>query len=112
MSKKEQINGLLEEKFKVIQLVDLKQSKMDGRNCIRTRKCKMIRINEDTFKIIITQGLNRQIRKMCGVLGYKVVKLERIRIMNITSFGIDYGKWRKLNKDEVMELKKELDILN
>jgi 23S rRNA pseudouridine2604 synthase len=111
MSKEENINDLREEKVKVVQLADLKQSKINGKNSIKTRKCKIIRINEDTFKIILTQGLNRQIRKMCGALGYKVVSLERIRIMNITSSEIDNGKWRNLKEEEAMELKKELNIL-
>lgn len=105
-------NPLKEESEKpmVVQLADLKQNKINGKNSIKTRKCKIFRINEDTFKIILTQGLNRQIRKMCGALGYKVVKLERIRIMNITSSEIANGKWRELNEEEVMELKKELNI--
>ena len=100
------------EKPMVVQLADLKQNKINGKNSIKTRKCKMFRINEDTFKIILTQGLNRQIRKMCGALGYKVVRLERVRIMNITSSEIANGKWRELNEKEVMELKKELNILS
>ncbi|WP_160687930.1 pseudouridine synthase [Clostridium sp. C2-6-12] len=111
VSKEGHINDLLDEKLKVVQLADLRQNKIEGKNSIRTRKCKIFRVNEDTFRIILTQGLNRQIRKMCGALGYKVVRLERIRIMNITSSKIDNGKWRKLNEEEVMELKKELSIL-
>ena len=51
-------------------------------------------LNENTFKIILTQGLNRQIRKMCKTLGYEVIKLKRIRILNISLDDIDYGKWR------------------
>jgi 23S rRNA pseudouridine2604 synthase len=110
-SKEGHINDLPEEKLKVIQLADLKENKINGKNNIKTRKCKIFRINEDTFNIILTQGLNRQIRKMCGALGYKVVSLERIRIMNITSSEINNGKWRELNEEEVMELKKGLNIL-
>lgn len=106
-------NDLLEEEIdnsKVIQLSDLKEKKNCGSNVVKTRKCKILRINEDTFKIILTQGLNRQIRKMCGALGYKVVKLDRIRIMNITNSALELGKWRELSKEEVMELKKKLNI--
>lgn len=107
-------NPLKEESEKpmVVQLADLKQNKMSGKNSIKTRKCKIFRINEDTFKIILTQGLNRQIRKMCGALGYNVVRLERVRIMNITSSEIANGKLRELNEEEVMELKEELNILS
>ena len=56
------------------------------------------------FKIVLTQGLNRQIRRMCEVFGYSVEKLQRVRIMNLTLKGIPYGKWRVLSKSEVSEL--------
>lgn len=108
-------NNLLKEESEkqiVVQLADLKQNKISEKNSIKTRKCKIFRINEDTFKIILTQGLNRQIRKMCGALGYKVVRLERVRIMNTTSSDIANGKWRELNEEEVIELKEELNILS
>jgi pseudouridylate synthase len=70
-----------------------------------TRPCKVTRINNNTFNIILTQGLNRQIRRMCKTLGYNVIKLERIRIVNVLSEGIEIGRWRKLNKEEIEELK-------
>ena len=88
-----------------VKLTDLKENKINKKNTIRTRTCEVFRINENTFKIILTQGLNKQIRKMCGALGYKVIKLERIRIMNISISGIDIGKWRELYEEEVNELK-------
>lgn len=69
-----------------------------------TRPCKLERINNNTFKIILTQGLNRQIRRMCKTLGYNVIKLERIRIVNILSNGIELGKWRELTKEEIAKL--------
>lgn len=69
-----------------------------------TRPCKVSRINDDTYKIILTQGLNKQIRRMSKALGYTVVKLERIRIMNLKIEGIGYGEWRHLDKEEVEEL--------
>ncbi|WP_010236865.1 23S rRNA pseudouridine(2604) synthase RluF [Clostridium arbusti] len=72
---------------------------------IKTRTCIVTRITEDTFKIIITQGLNKQIRRMSRSFGYTVVKLKRIRIMNINIEGIDIGKWRKLTEEEIKELK-------
>lgn len=70
-----------------------------------TRPCKVTRINNNTFNIVLTQGLNRQIRRMCKVFGYNVVKLERIRIVNIFSNGINTGEYRKLTKEEVENLK-------
>lgn len=70
-----------------------------------TRPCKLTRINNNTFNIILTQGLNRQIRRMCKTFGYNVIKLERIRIVNILSEGIEIGRWRKLIKEEIEELK-------
>ena len=70
-----------------------------------TRPCKVRRINNDTFNIILTQGLNRQIRRMCKTLGYNVIKLERIRIVNILSKGIEIGDWRALTKEEIEGLK-------
>ena len=70
-----------------------------------TRPCIVSKISEDTFRIILTQGLNKQIRRMSKGFGYNVVKLERIRIMNIKLEGIEYGGWRVLSIDEVEELK-------
>ena len=87
-----------------VRLDELKEEKTNKKT-IMTRPCIVNRINEDTFRIILTQGLNRQIRKMCGSLGYKVIKLERIRIMNIKLEGIDIGKWRKLSDEEILGLK-------
>lgn len=72
---------------------------------IKTRPCFVERISEDTFRIILTQGLNKQIRRMSKALGYKVIRLERIRIMNIKIEEIDTGKWRNLTKNEIEELR-------
>ncbi len=66
-----------------------------------TQKCKVTQENKNTFRIILTQGLNRQIRRMCEALGYTVEKLKRLRIMNITLDGIAVGKWRYLTSDEM-----------
>lgn len=71
---------------------------------VKTKPCTVSRISEDAFRIILTQGLNKQIRRMSKVFGYKVIRLERIRIMNIKIEGIDIGKWRNLTKEEVMKL--------
>lgn len=69
-----------------------------------TNKCKVTKVNNKTFKIILSQGLNRQIRRMCEVFGYNVTKLQRIRIINLTVKGIAPGKWRKLTDKEVQSL--------
>lgn len=69
-----------------------------------TRKCKLERINDRTFKIIMTQGLNRQIRRMCEYFGYDVVKLERTKILNIELGKLGVGNWRDLTHAELDEL--------
>jgi 23S rRNA pseudouridine2604 synthase len=66
-----------------------------------TRKCTVEKINTNTFRIILNQGMNRQIRRMCKALGYKVLQLERVRIMNITVKGISTGTWRFLTDEEI-----------
>ena len=71
-----------------------------------TNKCKVTKVNNRTFKIILTQGYNRQIRRMCDNFGYDVQKLQRIRIMNLTLKGIPTGKWRMLKPQEVESLLK------
>lgn len=68
-----------------------------------TRKCQVSQIGPYSFSIVLTQGLNRQIRRMCEHLGYNVVKLKRIRIMNVV-LDISVGKWRYLSKEEMMEI--------
>ncbi|OXG08851.1 ribosomal large subunit pseudouridine synthase F [Flavobacterium araucananum] len=68
-----------------------------------TRKCKVEQISQFTFKIILTQGLNRQIRRMTEYLGYDVTALKRIRIINI-SLDIPVGRYRDLTEDEIKEL--------
>lgn len=74
---------------------------------VTTKKCIVKKVNNNTFKIILTQGLNRQIRRMCEVLGYEVIKLKRIRIMNLTLDNLPTGKWRLLNQKEVNSLLKK-----
>ncbi len=68
-----------------------------------TKKCYVEQIDKFTFRIILTQGLNRQIRRMCEQLGNKVVELKRYRIMNI-DLDIPIGKWRYLTKKELDEI--------
>lgn len=71
-----------------------------------TRPCKVKRMTDDTFSIILTQGLNRQIRRMCAALGYKVVRLKRVRIMNILLGDLKTGSWRHVTAEEIDTLKK------
>ena len=68
-----------------------------------TRKCHVEQLDRSRFKIILTQGLNRQIRRMCEYLDYRVVKLKRVRIMNV-SLDIPVGEWRYLTADELKEI--------
>jgi len=68
-----------------------------------TRKCEVEQIHKKEFRIVLTQGLNRQIRRMCEYLEYRVVKLKRIRIMNI-HLDVGVGKYRDLTKKELTEL--------
>ena len=65
-----------------------------------TNKCFVEQLNTNTFKIILTQGLNRQIRRMCEYLNYRVIKLKRVRIMNV-KLDVPIGKWRNLTKEEL-----------
>tara|TARA_Y100000589_G_C27096337_1_gene606111 strand:+ start:238 stop:1005 length:768 start_codon:yes stop_codon:yes gene_type:complete len=73
-----------------------------------TRKCKVDKLSDKQFRIVLTQGLNRQIRRMCEHLGYAVTKLQRVRIMNI-HLDIPVGTWRHLRKKELTDLKALLD---
>ena len=68
-----------------------------------TRPCKVKQTHKKEFRIILTQGLNRQIRRMCEYLDYRVVTLKRVRIMNV-SLDVGKGKWRHLTKKEMTEI--------
>ncbi|WP_242223075.1 pseudouridine synthase [Bacillus cereus group sp. BfR-BA-01380] len=70
----------------------------------KTNPCDIYRISDSVFRIILTQGMNRQIRRMCRAFGYTVTRLERIGIMNITIDGIETGQWRDLTEEELSEL--------
>ncbi len=74
-----------------------------------TRKCKISQEDRFKFKIILTQGLNRQIRRMCEYLGYEVVRLKRLRIMNIKLGKLPVGHWRMLSDDEIAVLNRNLE---
>ncbi len=72
-----------------------------------TRKCSVKQTGKNRFKIILTQGLNRQIRRMCEYLGYDVKKLKRIRIMNIR-LDVGIGKWRHLTPEELAGINEQV----
>lgn len=69
-----------------------------------TKKCKVKQTGPQQFTIVLTQGLNRQIRRMCEYLGYEVVTLKRTRIMNVTLKGLKVGQWRHLTEQEMAEI--------
>jgi 23S rRNA pseudouridine2604 synthase len=71
---------------------------------VNTRKCKITQEAPNRFRVILIQGLNRQIRRMCEHYGYEVTKLERVRIMNITLKGLPLGDWRELTETELSSL--------
>ncbi|MCC8035898.1 MAG: pseudouridine synthase [Rikenellaceae bacterium] len=71
---------------------------------VRTKPCRIFKKNNTTFVIHLTQGLNRQIRRMCQALGYRVVRLKRIRVINITLGSLEPGRWRYLTPEEVREM--------
>jgi len=77
-----------------------------------TRPCVIKPMDDYTFRIILTQGLNRQIRRMCEYFGYRVEKLKRVRIMNITLGNLKSGTYRNVAKEEIVELKKLIDLKN
>ncbi len=73
-----------------------------------TKNCLVKQLSQKKFKIILTQGLNRQIRRMCEFFGYKVQSLKRVRIMNI-KLDLPTGKYREFTREELLELNKSLE---
>jgi 23S rRNA pseudouridine2604 synthase len=73
---------------------------------VTTKKCKVVQESANTFRIVLIQGLNRQIRRMCEHFGYDVLKLERVRIMNISLKGLPLGDWRDLEPEEMASIYK------
>lgn len=73
-----------------------------------TRRCEVSQVSTYQFRIILTQGLNRQIRRMCEHLGYRVKKLKRIRIMNV-NLDLPIGQWRDLTSQELNQIKRLVD---
>src|SRR5690606_12556286 len=73
---------------------------------VTTKKCKVLKESTFVFRITLIQGLNRQIRRMCEHYDYEVLKLERIRIMNVSLKGLPPGEWRDLSEKELTDLLK------
>jgi 23S rRNA pseudouridine2604 synthase len=69
-----------------------------------TKPCKVARIDAETLRMTLTQGLNRQIRRMCSALGYRARRLQRVRIINIELGELALGEWRYLTAAEVLGL--------
>ncbi len=69
-----------------------------------TKRCKVTRVDDRTFRIVLRQGLNRQIRRMCGKLGYTVMRLQRVRVMNVELGDLPVGEYRDLTKEERDEI--------
>lgn len=77
---------------------------------VTTKQCRTRKLGEKTFRIVLTQGLNRQIRRMCGALGYRVVSLKRVRVANLTLGDLPEGQYREVTKEELDELWKALRV--
>ena len=75
-----------------------------------TKKCFVEKIDDNTFRIILKQGLNRQIRRMCEYFDYDVVRLERVRVMNIELGKLKEGRYRNISKQEREELFRQLGL--
>ncbi|MCM2676199.1 23S rRNA pseudouridine(2604) synthase RluF [Alkalicoccobacillus plakortidis] len=90
---------------------DFLKQMAEGVNILGTKTlpCEVTQLSKFEFQIILTQGLNRQIRRMCEELGYEVYRLQRTRIMNIHLKNLPVGQWRDLTKKERTQLFKELD---
>lgn len=75
-----------------------------------TRPCRIIREGKYTFHIVLTQGLNRQIRRMCNALGYEVKHLKRVRVLNITLDNLQVGRYRELKEEELADLYRQCGL--
>ena len=76
-----------------------------------TRPCRISRVGRDRFRIVLTEGRNRQIRRMCQALGYRVIMLHRTRIMHVTVNGLGSGEWKELTSQEREQLLKAVGRL-
>lgn len=97
-------DGFLRQMAEGVRITD-REKKLDA----VTKPCKVEKVGRYTFTIVLTQGLNRQIRRMCGALGYRVVRLIRVRIMNIELAGLKTGESRKLTEQELKELYERIE---
>ncbi|KKR56201.1 MAG: Pseudouridine synthase [Candidatus Uhrbacteria bacterium GW2011_GWF2_40_263] len=98
----------VEESLKGIDLKKMEQGiKIDEK---KTAPSKAIKLTDHQFRLTLTEGRNRQIRRMCEALGYTVTSLKRIRILNIHLKNLQEGKWRKLTSQELRTLKYQLGI--
>ncbi|HEX5002016.1 MAG TPA: 23S rRNA pseudouridine(2604) synthase RluF [Bacteroidia bacterium] len=79
---------------------------------VTTKKCKIVAESPNVFRIVLIQGLNRQIRRMCEHFGYTVTKLERVRIMNVSLKNLPLGDWRDLTPEELKTLTSMLEDSN
>ena len=93
--------GFLEQMAEGVYLEELDQT---------TRPCRVKKTGLKRFSIILTQGLNRQIRRMCSALGYRVVSLRRVRVMNVLLGDLPAGRYRVLSRNEIRELKEALGL--
>jgi len=112
------VNGILRAKYEHEKEYVVKVNRPISRDFVRkmsqgvpildtvTNKCFVEQDSKYQFRIILTQGLNRQIRRMCEYLGYKVTYLKRVRIMNLQLGNLRAGEWRHLDKRELKELKR------
>ena len=71
-----------------------------------TRPCTVTKLAAEKFRIILTQGLNRQIRRMCEVCGFRVLQLTRVRVMSVDLTGLGSGRWRRLTEEEIEALER------
>lgn len=77
----------------------------------KTKECKVSKISTNTFSIILTEGKNRQIRRMCGFFGYAVTDLRRIRVMNIEMGGLKVGQYRRIKGEELKKFLSNLGLI-
>ena len=95
----------------VIDASDKDKKRARGREyvTVTTRPCQVTQLDDHSFDIILTQGLNRQIRRMCDALGHYVDRLKRIRVMNIELSDLPEGQWRDVTEEELAELNRLIE---
>lgn len=101
-----QVNKAITKDFLSEMRAGVKIFNPDIDRCVVTKPCKIKQLGKNKFEIILTQGYNRQIRRMCEELGFKVVSLNRIKFLFLTLDGLKLGEFRNLTKQEVARLDK------